>query len=115
MKIALDLDNTITGSSQSIEFFSLLSQLFINAHEIIILTNREPGTEQEIADELKNLNISYSAIIITAEKAEFILKAGIQIFFEDTDEYFMNLPEEVLVFKVREAGNYDFLQKKWIT
>ena len=115
MKIALDLDNTITASQQSIEVFSLLSKLFIKSHEIIILTNREPGSEKEIADELKKLNICYSQIIITAEKADYILKNNIQVFFEDTDNYFLNLPENVLVFKVREAGNFDFMKKKWIT
>ena len=35
-------------------------------------------------------------------------------FIEDTDEYFLHLPESVLVFKTREAGNFDFAVKKWI-
>ena len=115
MKIALDLDNTITASQQSIKFFGTLSNLLIPAHhQIIILTNREPGTEQEVSAELNNLNIAYSEIIITAEKSDYIEKHSIEVFFEDTDEYFLSLPENVLVFKIRESGNFDFAEKTWI-
>ena len=115
MKIALDLDNTITASLQSIEFFSVLSNLLIAEHKIYILTNREPGTEQLVAEELDDLNIEYSEIIITAQKAQFIRDNKISIYFENEDEMFLELGEEVLVFKVREDGNFSFPQKKWIT
>ena len=114
MKIAIDLDNTITASEQSIEFFSVLSQLFIVEHKIVILTNREPNTEQEIAEELDYHNIDYSEIVITADKAQYINENRINIFFEDTDEYFLDLGSEVTVFKIREDGNFDFKAKKWV-
>ena len=114
MKIAIDLDNTITASSQSEKFFVLLTKMFSPLHEIIILTNREPDTERVIMAELKELGITYTKIVITAHKDRYIIEHGIDIFFEDTDEYFLSLPESVLVFKVREDGNFDFKEKKWV-
>jgi hypothetical protein len=117
MKIAIDLDNTITASRESIEFFRIITHLLIPDPEyrIYILTNREPGTEQQVADELDYLGIEYSEIVITAQKAQYIRDNNITIFFENEDEYFLEIPESVTVFKIREAGNFDFAQKKWIT
>jgi len=114
MKIAIDLDNTITANRESIKFFAALTNLLIAEHRIYIITNREPNTEQDIAEELDCLGIEYTEIVITANKAEFILKEGITIYFEDTEEYFLTLPDSVLVFKIREDGNFSFAEKKWL-
>lgn len=114
MKIAIDLDNTITASRQSIEFFSILTHLLYPEHDIYVISNREPNSEQDIANELGVLGIECSYIVITAEKTKYIREQGIEILFEDTDEYFLELGPEVTVFKIREDGNFDFLAKKWI-
>ena len=114
MNIAIDLDHTINANKTSIEFFRIITNLLIVEHSIYILTNREPGTEQEIAQELKDLEIQYTEIIITAEKAEYILRNNIKIYFENEDEYFLELGEETTVFKIREKGNFSFSEKKWI-
>lgn len=115
MKIAIDLDNTISASKQSIEFFSVMTNLLIVGHKIFIITAREPNTEQDVADELDLYGIEYSEIVISEKKAEYIREQGISIFFDDCDEFFLELGEEVTVFKIREAGNFDFAEKKWIT
>jgi hypothetical protein len=114
IKIAIDLDNTLNSSKGSIEFFSVLSHLLIVEHRIVILTDREPNTEQNVAEELDYLGIEYNQIVITSKKAEYIRQQGITIFFENQDEYFLELGEEVTVFKIREDGNFDFAEKKWI-
>ena len=114
MKIAIDLDNTITASRDSIEFFEILTHLLCPIHEIFILTNREPGTEQQVADELDYMGIEYSQIVITAQKAQYIKDKRITVYFENEDEYFLELGEEVTVFKIREDGNFSFAEKKWI-
>ena len=113
MKVGIDLDNTITASKESIEFFSILTNLLIAEHRIYIITNREPGTEQQIADELDYLGIEFSQIVITAQKAQYIRDNHITIYFENEDEYFLELGEEVVVFKIREDGNFSFAEKKW--
>ena len=113
MKIAIDLDQTITASRQSIEFFSILTHLLCPHHKITILTNRYPGTEQLVAEELDFLNIDYSEIVITSEKANHIIQNNISIYFENEDEYFLELGEEVTVFKIREVENFNYSAKKW--
>ncbi len=114
IKIGIDLDNTITASRESIKFFSTLTNLLIAEHRIYIITNRQPNTEQDVADELEYLGIEYNQIVITANKAEYVLKEGITILFEDTDEYFLSLPKNITVFKIREEGNFNFETHKWI-
>jgi uncharacterized HAD superfamily protein len=114
IRIALDLDNTINASNGSIEFFSVLTHLLIAEHRIYIITDREPNSEQEIAEELDYLGIEYNQIIITHKKAKYIREHGITIFFENSDEYFLELGQETVVFKIRESMNYSFSERKWI-
>ena len=114
MKIGIDLDNTITASRESIEFLEILTHLLIAEHTIYILTNREPNTEQQVADELDYLGIEYSEIVITAQKGQYIKDNKITIYFENEDEYFLELGEEVTVFKIREVGNFSFPAEKLI-
>ena len=114
MKIAIDLDNTITASKQSIEFFRVITHLLISEHRIYIITNREPGTKQEIAEELAYLGIDYTEIIITDKKAEYIRENNITVFFENTDETFLEIGADVVVFKIREEMNFSFAERKWI-
>ena len=111
MKIAIDLDNTITEYP---EFFRVLCNLFCNGHEVFIITNRDPNSAAEVKAELAGLGITYHRLIITAQKATAIMEHGITVFFDDTDEYFLELPPEVCVLKVREPGNFDFDRKRWI-
>jgi len=78
------------------------------------LSNRYESDRENTEEELDVLGIRYNKLVLTNDKAGYILKHGIQYFFEDTDEYFQQLPESVLVFKLREAGNFDFKTHKWI-
>ncbi len=113
MNVAIDLDQTITASRESIDFFSVLTNLLIPEHKIFIITNRQPNTEQDIADELDHYGIEYSEIVITDQKAKYIKDHNITIFFENEDEYFLGLGKEVTVFKIREEENYNFKTYKW--
>jgi hypothetical protein len=112
MKIALDLDNTISCFPRFFRMFCRAMQK--EGCRIHIVTNRPKGTEAEVIGELDASGISYDGVKITADKAEYIHEQEIEVFFDDTDEYFIDLPESVAVFKPREPGNFDFEQKKWI-
>lgn len=114
MKIGIDLDNTITASKDSVEFFRVITHLLIPEHDIVILTNRDESDRENTEQELDVLGIRYNKMVLTADKAEYILKNGIQFLFEDTDEYLLTLPKAVTVFKIREDGNFDFKTHKWI-
>lgn len=88
MNIAIDLDNTITASRQSIEFLEVLTHLLWSDHKIYILTDREPNSEQLVADELDYMGIEYSRIIITKDKAQFLKDNNIEIYLEDEEFLF---------------------------
>jgi uncharacterized HAD superfamily protein len=110
-KMGIDLDGTI---SEYPEFFNLLSRAMARVGcKIYVVTDRRPGTEASVARELERYDITYHVIKITAEKAKYILREGISILFDDMDEYFLDLPEEVAVFKVRQKYNFDFGRKRW--
>lgn len=114
MKIGIDLDNTINENKNTVKFFSVITHAFQGKGKIYIITNRDKNSLKKTENELKGLGIHYDEIIITADKADVILKEGISIYFDDTDEYFIELPESVTVFKIRELGNFDFQDSKWV-
>jgi hypothetical protein len=114
LNIGIDFDQTILESKNSIEFFSTLTHLLCQEHNVYIISDAELGTEQLIAEELDDLEIDYSEIVITDTKAQFIKENSITIFFEDTDDYFLELGPEVLVFKVRGETNFNYSAKKWV-
>lgn len=113
LKIGIDLDDTITYCPK---FFSIMTNAMQDVVEIHIITNREqtPENEDIIRNELDELNIFYHHLAVTEKKAEYILKEGISVYFDDTDEYFVNLPESVTVFKTREPWNFDFENHVWL-
>jgi hypothetical protein len=110
-KIAVDLDGTI---SEYPAFFKLVTSAMARAGcKIYVITDRPPGTEAHVGRELERYGITYHTIKITSEKARYISSEGISVLFDDIDEYFMDLPEEVAVFKVRQKYNFDFSRKRW--
>ena len=113
MKIGIDLDNTINENENTVSFFSFITNAMKNQWEIFIITNRGEEYTRETKEELEELGIYYDHLVITANKADFILQNGISIYWDDTDEYFLELPESVTVFKIREPGNFDFKRHKW--
>lgn len=112
MKIGIDLDGTITAYPKIFELFTESWKSF--GHEIHIVTDRKEGTEDQVQKLLEECRISYGHIKITGNKAAYIMQEGIEVLFEDTDEYFLGMPESVCVFKIRELYNFDFSAKKWI-
>jgi hypothetical protein len=112
MKIAIDIDGVITEYP---DFFRQFSQSMTESGaDIYIITNRDPTTRAEILEELREYAIDFNELVITANKAEYIVRNEIVVLFEDTDEYFLKLPPTVLVLKVREPGNFDYDEQKWV-
>lgn len=111
LRIGIDLDNTIT---QCPAFFAAMTQAMDGRAEIHIITNRDPGRRAETVAELAQAGIRYDRLEITAQKAAYIVRVGITVYFDDTDEYFVSLPESVTVFKTREPGNFDFDEHVWV-
>jgi hypothetical protein len=118
LKIGIDLDNTINENDITKSFFFLMTQHMWKSGEveIHIITNREQtrNSRRETLHELEHYGIHYDFLEITPNKHDYILKHGINVYFDDTDEYFQSLPESVTVFKIREGGNFDFDDGKWV-
>jgi len=111
LKIGIDLDGTISEYS---EFFRIFTKAVVDAGCIIyIITDRMPGTEAFVRAELKRYGITWHVLKITSEKSSYILQEGISVLYDDVDDYFVDLPPEVAVFKVRQQYNFDFANKKW--
>ena len=111
MKIGLDLDGTI---SEYPEFFEIFSRAMAETGcRIYVITDRTPGTEVDVADELERYGITYHVLKITSDKAKYMLEEGISVLYDDRDEYFEKLPEQVAVFKIRQKYNFDFVRRKW--
>lgn len=81
---------------------------------IYIVTDRQPLTEDYIAQELLQYDITWHEIKITRQKAKLILKEGITVLFDDVDKYFSELPPSVAVFKIRQKYNWDFQLQRWL-
>ena len=111
LKIAFDLDGTCNEYQQ---YFSLISNALKGKAVIYIITSRDPDDYNDTEKELKELEIYYDHLAITDNKAEYILEEGISVLYEDTDEYFLELPESVAIFMVRNGGNFCFTKKKWV-
>jgi len=112
IKIAVDLDGTI---SEYPAIFRLFTKAMSQAGcKIYVVTDRPPGTKDEVAEQLKEYGITYDVIKITSQKSRYILKEGINVLFDDTDQYFLDLPADVAVFKIRQKYNFDFREGRWI-
>lgn len=108
--IGLDLDGCI---DEAPEFFRLLSHVWPGEVYVITYRTDQAKAEQGIA----KFGIKCDEVILVssfAEKAQVIAERGISIYVDDQDEILMHIPEGVTVLKIRNGGNYDFEERKWL-
>jgi hypothetical protein len=115
MKIGIDLDNTITADTNSRKFFKVICYLLSPEYEVHIISNRDKSDMDNMIKELEKLEIQYSHLVLTSQKDKYVEQEGINILFENEDEYFLQIPGSTTVLKIREDGNFSFAEKKWIT
>lgn len=108
--IGLDLDGTI---DESLNFFQWLSHSWRGMVYIITYRSNRSKTEED----LYKYGIRYDQLILVSsfkQKAAIIQREGIEIYFDDQDEMTADIPENVTVFKIRNGGNFDFTDRKWL-
>ena len=108
--IGIDLDGTI---DEAPIFFRLLSHRWPG--NVFIITFRDDRMKAE--ERLAEFNIRYDDLVLVRSldaKADVIRDRGILIYFEDQDEALQHVPHQVNVFKVRNGGNFDFDQRRWL-
>ncbi len=107
--LGLDLDGTITDAPL---FFCFLAAFWPG--KVYIITYRSVESAAVTAE---SLNIRYDEIFSAAtlsDKARLITLHGVKFFFDDMDECLCNIPDDVTVFKIRNDGNFDFEEEKWL-
>jgi hypothetical protein len=107
--LGIDLDGTI---DESPAFFSMLTRIWPG--NIYIITYRD---DPNIEADLNKFHIKFTEIVSVAsfaQKAKEIEKRGISVFFDDMDEVLLHIPSTVTVLKVRNEGNFDFDDKRWL-
>jgi len=108
--IGLDLDGCI---DEAPEFFRKLSQCWPGEVYVITYRNDQAKAEQDVA----SFGIQCDEVILVssfAEKAKVIAEKGISVYVDDQDEILMHIPVDVTVLKIRNGGNYDFEERKWL-
>lgn len=113
IKVGLDLDGTITDFP---DFFAALSHS--DKFEVHVITGRAEEHRDETIAELRGYGIKYLQIhfvdAVWDKKGEICEKLGIQIMFDDMDEFINHINDSTMVFKVRNPGNWDSDNKNWI-
>ena len=116
MNVALDIDGTI---SEHPEFFAVLSAAPCAAgHRVIVLTFRDPSRVEATREHLAAWNIQFDELVIAPSleaKGELCGTLGVDLFFDDQDECIASVPESVLVFKIRNGGNFNFARRRWLS
>jgi hypothetical protein len=116
MKVALDIDGTI---SEHPEFFAMLSSALRAAgHRVIILTYRDPDRGEATRTQLATWGVDFDELVIAPSleaKGQLCGSLGVNLFFDDQDECITAVPEQVLVCKVRNGGNFNFARQRWLS
>lgn len=116
MNVALDIDGTISDHPQ---FFSWLTKsLRATGHRVVILTFRDPTRNEQTRSQLASWGVEFDEMVIAESlkaKGELCVKHEIDLFFDDQDECIVDVPESVMVFKIRNGGNFDFDDQKWVS
>jgi hypothetical protein len=108
--LGLDLDGVI---DENAKFFGVLTEVWPG--DVFIITFRDDKTKA-ISD-LARLGIKYTDVVLVnsfAEKADVIARLAIDVFIDDQDETLVHIPETVTVLKMRNGGNYDHHEQKWL-
>lgn len=108
--IGFDLDGTI---DESPGFFKILAGLWPGRVYIITYCR----DRQKAVDRLAEFGIKYYELVLVDEfedKAKVIAEHDIKVYFDDQDEMLKEIAPEVIVFKVRNGGNFDFDRKLWL-
>lgn len=113
IKIGLDMDGTITDFP---DFFAALSKS--DQFEIHVITGRGPEHEAVTIQELEKFGVRFDKLhLVDATwkmKGEICKNLGIQIMFDDMDEFIKHISPDTMVFKVRNDGNWNETHSSWI-
>ena len=116
MRIGLDIDGLL---DEHPEFFAFLSSsLRAQEHFVAVLTYRDPESRVRTEASLAGWGVVYDELHFARsldDKARLCRELAIDIYFDDQDECIVGVDEGTTVFKIRNGGNFDFEQRKWLS
>jgi hypothetical protein len=108
--LGIDLDGCV---DEAPAFFNILSHVWPG--DVIVVTFRT-DRENAVAD-LEKHGIRFTDVVLVNSfeaKAEVIVERGISFYVDDQPEALKNVPPNVGVMLVRNGGNFDFGDRKWM-
>ena len=108
--LAIDLDGCVDECSL---FFRVLTHSWPG--KVYVLTYRKD--REKTVQDLAKFHIYYDELILVDSfdaKAEVIKKEGILVYFDDQPEMLKNVTPQTNVMLVRNGGNFDFDDKRWM-
>jgi hypothetical protein len=116
MRIGLDLDGLL---DERPAFFAFLTAaLRSGGHFVAVLTYRDPDSRPRTEAALVGWGILFDELHFArslSDKGRLCRELGIDVFFDDQDECIQDVSEGTTVFKVRNGGNFDFEERKWLS
>jgi hypothetical protein len=116
MRVGLDLDGLL---DEQPTFFRLLTAaLRGGGHFVAVLTYRDPASRPRTEAHLAELGIQYDELHFAHsldDKGRLCRELDLDVYFDDQDECITTVGERTTVFKVRNGGNFDFDERKWLS
>jgi hypothetical protein len=116
MRIGLDLDGLL---DERPDFFAFLTTaLRAGGHFVAVLTYRDPDSQPRTEAQLAGWGIAYDELHFArslSDKARLCRELAIDVYFDDQDECLRDVGERTTVFKVRNGGNFDYNERRWLS
>jgi hypothetical protein len=116
MRIGLDLDGLL---DERPDFFAFLTAALRAAgHFVAVLTYRDPDSRARTEAQLAGWGVAFDELHFArslSDKGRLCRELRIDVYFDDQDECVQDVPEATTVFKIRNGGNFDFGERKWLS
>ena len=116
MRIGLDLDGLL---DERPDFFSFLTAaLRAGGHFVAVLTYRDPARRTQTEGQLAGWGVAYDELHFArslSDKGRLCRELEIDLYFDDQDECVVGVDERTTVLKIRNGGNFDFGERRWVS
>jgi uncharacterized HAD superfamily protein len=116
VRVGLDLDGLLDEQPTFFRFLTVA--LRGEGHFVAVLTYRDPASQQRTEAYLTELGIHYDELHFARsldDKGRLCRELDLDVYFDDQDECIVGVGERTTVFKVRNGGNFDFDERKWLS
>lgn len=108
--LGIDIDGCV---DEATGFFRTLTQIWPGR---VCVVSYRSNREKAVSD-LARYGIRCDELFLVKSldgKAEVIVREGISVFFDDQPECLRDIPATTHVLLMRNGGNFDFEQRKWV-